>query len=526
MICRALLLALLPALPLLADDLPVITIRTPAGQMKYDKPFITASPGSQVKLIFENLDEMPHNFVLCHPHPDKADKGMDVALLAWQLGPLGEQKAWVPDSPRVIAHSGMVPAHGKAELTLKIPGVPGVYPYVCTFPGHAMAMNGELRVITQGPGFSKLDYQLHLGDWDHLPDFTTLTPHRSGPVPDKKISIELEGMTERFGVRYTGVLEAPEDGAYEFHLASDDGARLSIDGKMFIENDGIHPASQIVSKKRRLKKGPHQIQLDYFESAGQEQLYLAWSSAKFSANPLSKWIHPSHNNNPEPKAAVDEFTGIPLAPENGEAIIYRNFITGVSPRGIAVGYPNGVNLCFDADQMSPALFWEGAFIDAKRHWTGRGAGAQPPLGYNLFKPAPAGPSIAILADATTPWPTPKDRAERLRFRGYRLDDKRQPTFKYEMGSITISESYQPAGSTATGDLRVTRTLHFLAPEPVAHLHLRAATGVKSTDGKWTGDGFTITADQATPILRDGELLVPVVFTGDTATTAVTYHWKP
>ena len=34
------------------------------------------------------------------------------------------------------------------------------------------------------------------------------------------------------------------------------------------------------------------------------------------------------------------------------------------------------------------------------------------------------------------------------------------------------------------------------------------------------------ADQGQPFLRGDELLVPVVFTGDTATVAVTYHWNP
>lgn len=78
------LLLTLP-LPLRADDLPVITIRTPVGQMKYDKPFITASPGARMKLIFENLDDMPHNFVLCEALPDRPDKGLEVAQLAWQM---------------------------------------------------------------------------------------------------------------------------------------------------------------------------------------------------------------------------------------------------------------------------------------------------------------------------------------------------------------------------------------------------------------------------------------------------------
>lgn len=522
-----LLLPVLFPLPLLADDLPVITLRTPAGQMKYDKPVITAALGSQIRLVFENLDEMPHNFVLCQPLTGKNDQGMEVAQLAWQLGAAGMDKAWIPDSPRILAHTGLVPPHQKEELVIRVPDQPGTYPYVCTFPGHAMAMHGELRVQQEGPRFSGLNFQLYLGDWSQLPDFSQLTPHRSGPIAAKTITIELEGMTEHFGVRYDGILEVPADGDYTFHLASDDGSDLSLNGKSILKNDGTHPSSEVKTKKVRLKKGPQQVRVDYFEGAGQEQLYLAWSGAGFSETPLSKWIHPSRDNPNDAKAAGDEFAGLPLAPENGEAILYRNFITDVSPRGIAVGYPNGVNLCFDADQMAPALFWQGAFIDAKRHWTGRGSGQQPPLGYHLFRPAPAGPALAFLPEPGTPWPAKTDRAGSLHFGGYRLDAKRFPTFQYHLGSVAVTESYQPAGDTRNNDLRVTRSLHFKAPQSVTRLHLRAAAGTLHPDGpSWTGDGFRISVNEGTAFLRGEELLVPVVFNNSTAAVSVTYHWNP
>lgn len=517
---------LLAALPLRADDLPVITIRTPAAQMKYDKAVITATPGTQVKLVFENLDEMPHNWVLCRPLPDKNDKGMEVAQLAWQLGAAGMEKAWVPDSPRVIAHTGLVQAHQKEELVIKVPDEPGIYPYVCTFPGHAMAMNGELRVLKEGPILTDLKYRLFLGEWSQLPDFPSLKAHREGVIPENKITVELEGYTQNFAVLFDGLLDVPADGEYEFSLASDDGSELIVDGRSAIKNDGIHPYSTIKTRKVRLTKGQKKLRLKYFEATGQEGIYLAWSGPSFTETPLSKWVHPSRRDGAGVEAETDEFTGIPLAPAKGEALIYRNFITGVSPRGIAVGYPNGVNLCFDADQMAPAMFWQGAFMDAKRHWTGRGNGPQPPLGYNIFSPAPTSPALAQLPQADAPWPSLKKRAEMLRFRGYRLDEKRFPTFKYEMGPVTVSESYQPAGSVETNDLRVTRTLHFSAPEPTSGLYLRAAAGgVKAEGGGWSGSGFTLTVDQGAPVLRGEELLIPVIFTGDTATVSVTYHWK-
>jgi len=33
-------------------------------------------------------------------------------------------------------------------------------------------------------------------------------------------------------------------------------------------------------------------------------------------------------------------------------------------------------------------------------------------------------------------------------------------------------------------------------------------------------------DQGSGVLRGQDLLVPAVFTGDTATVAITYHWNP
>ncbi len=74
------------------------------------------------------------------------------------------------------------------------------------------------------------------------------------------------------------------------------------------------------------------------------------------------------------------------AEEVAVTIIYRNFIQGVNARAIAVGYPGGVNAAFDADFCNVGLIWRGGFIDAKRHWTDRGGGFQPPLGYFSVHP--------------------------------------------------------------------------------------------------------------------------------------------
>ena len=60
-----------------------------------------------------------------------------------------------------------------------------------------------------------------------------------------------------------------------------------------------------------------------------------------------------------------------------EPIVYRNFITGAGNRGIGVGYPERAHLAFDANDLRLAMIWQGAFMDARRHWTGRGEGFEP-----------------------------------------------------------------------------------------------------------------------------------------------------
>lgn len=516
-------------LPARAEDPVEIHVKTSPGQMKYDRPVISAAPGTKLRLIFENQDEMPHNLVLCKPLEGKADKGLGVAQLAWTLGGEGMARGWIPESPRILAHTSMVPPHQQEELLITVPEKTGIYPYVCTFPGHAMVMNGELRVLTEGPKLTDPTFKLYLGEWRKLPEFDTLTPHRGGPLPEGLIDLRLEGMIEHFGVRYDGGLEVPADGRYTFYMASDDGSRLYIDGRAVLDNDGIHPASDVKSRNLRLTKGKHVLRLDYFEFEGGEELYLGWSGKSFSETALSRWVPPARGNSNSAEARADQFTGFPLGPQKGEAVIYRNFIAGSSPRGIGVGYPNGTNICFDADQMTPALIWRGAFIDAKRHWDGRGSGAQPPLGYNVFSPALDEPSLAILSGADAPWPTKKARAEGLRFRGYTLDAKRCPTFKYDIGCVTVEEFYEPVGDSKNGDGGLVRHLTFTTPQAVEGLYLRAAAGdLKPVEGGWAAPEFQVKVLEGSPFTRSSkstELMLPVNFEDNHATLSLLYRWN-
>ena len=60
------------------------------------------------------------------------------------------------------------------------------------------------------------------------------------------------------------LINIPEKGVYKFHIYSDDGARLFIDGQEVIDNDGSHSAGEATGKVA-LEKGFHEICVIYFE---------------------------------------------------------------------------------------------------------------------------------------------------------------------------------------------------------------------------------------------------------------------
>ena len=75
------------------------------------------------------------------------------------------------------------------------------------------------------------------------------------------------GITDRFewfGIDYTGRFWVEEPGRYRFSLLSDDGARLTIDKKELIDNDGTH-APLALSASAFLSRGVHTIRVSYFQ---------------------------------------------------------------------------------------------------------------------------------------------------------------------------------------------------------------------------------------------------------------------
>ncbi len=219
---------------------------------------------------------------------------------------------------------------------------------------------------------------------------------------------------------------------------------------------------------------------------------------------------------------------IPLQPFK-DAIVYRNFIQGAGSRAIGVGYPEKVNLAFDANDMRLAMIWQGSFMDAGRHWNGRGEGYEPPLGDNVLQ-LPTGASFSFLAPDEV-WPKSTPKSQGVKFGGYKLTPDERPTFLYSLGDIKVEDF--PNALVAGKEVGLRRTFNLTASKDANNLYFRAAVGNKIEslgNGVYQVDGalrLKLTS-HAVSVIRSSagkmELIVPVAFINNKSRIVQEYSW--
>ena len=208
----------------------------------------------------------------------------------------------------------------------------------------------------------------------------------------------------------------------------------------------------------------------------------------------------------------------------GDAIVYRGKLWEAGFRGIAVGHPEGLHLAFDAEATRLALLWKERFLDASAHWNVQGMGRVRPLGRDVIV-LPKGPPFVELQDAPAPWPTEVDRSDH-RFRGYDVDERGYPTFRYEFRGVTIEEASRPAEGT------MRRAIRFAAKESPLTIEMLAARGKRvDRDGKShrIDDRWTISAagaDVTTFQNDDGttDVRCSIRIDEDPTTVTLEYRW--
>jgi putative heme-binding domain-containing protein len=122
----------------------VIRLGTVPDQMLFDKERLAVRAGKPLEIIFENNDLMPHNFALLQPG-SLEEIGLLAEATAAQPGAI--ERGYVPRSDKVLAATRLLQPRDGQRISLTAPKKPGIYPYVCTYPGHWRRMFGALYVV-------------------------------------------------------------------------------------------------------------------------------------------------------------------------------------------------------------------------------------------------------------------------------------------------------------------------------------------------------------------------------------------
>ncbi len=140
-----------------------------------------------------------------------------------------------------------------------------------------------------GPGLSVSEYK---GDFSTVDAIESGTPSQTLTDSVVRLDPKWNPIPEKIGRILTGEIVIPKSELVRFALRSDDGSRLEIDGKVVVNNDGLH-GSKTAEGAAPLAKGPHSIKVLWFNNTGDASLNLAWAigGASLAPVPASAFIH-------------------------------------------------------------------------------------------------------------------------------------------------------------------------------------------------------------------------------------------
>ena len=410
-----------------------ILINAVPGKLAFDKPRFHVFPGEKINLTLANPDELAHNLVLCVPQHDAELRVADAAL---KLGAEGEAKGWLPDHEFIQHATRMLKPHQSQTITFTAPDQINRHPFVCTYPGHARVMRGEMVVGKRG--LSNITYKYYEGSWDKLPDFSKLSPTHEGRIAGELLDLRAAKREKDFALVFQATHTTVRDwDTQPFKMQSNNGTRLFLDDELVINHDGLHDAWEERKGTHRIKPGQRKLRLEFFNHDGGPELNLTSEHGFFGHVKLNRTGR----------------VGVPHKEEvfhlkvGERPVIQRANLPNTSPRSIAVGLPGGVNYCFDAANGFIPYGWSGGFLDIgpdRGRGIHRGGGLCQILG-EQFTSGLTGFPFRL---------TGTDKTPRYNYQGYRLV-KEAPVLLYRYGGMRIEHTI-----TASGERGLTHDFAF------------------------------------------------------------------
>lgn len=214
-------------------------------------------------------------------------------------------------------------------------------------------------------------------------------------------------------------------------------------------------------------------------------------------------------------------------------IVHRTFMQEVGPRAILAGFPEKLSVAFDANVVRLAKVWRGRFFDHSGVESGRTDKFLEPLGEDVLD-LPPGPSFARLDAPQDSWPVAEKTSRNLggRFLGYRLGNDRRPTFRYQLGGLTIEEKAEPVLRPGGAVLKRSFQIRGGAEGAIYFLAAQGASIADQGKGNYEVNGAVRiqlkTSPETRPFIReDGgkrQLLAPISTGNGTASITQIIAW--
>ncbi|PID57427.1 hypothetical protein CSB45_07870 [candidate division KSB3 bacterium] len=99
---------------------------------------------------------------------------------------------------------------------------------------------------------------------------------RDTVISVQEMNREFPEIAEQYSIRWTGFLYLPYSGHYTFSLASDDGSWLTLDGKLIVDNGGVHGLREYFGDIS-LTRGVYPLEIRYVQGEKAAGIRLRWS---------------------------------------------------------------------------------------------------------------------------------------------------------------------------------------------------------------------------------------------------------
>jgi hypothetical protein len=196
----------------------------------------------------------------------------------------------------------------------------------------------------------------------------------------------------------------------------------------------------------------------------------------------------------------------PIYIEASTNTMIRSFVD-FAPRqravhAISVGSPQQIHYSYDLDNGLLLQGWHGEFVDATPMWDGRGNGTSKARGVITPFSTKLMPAVAQLSNPEAAWPL-DSTGTGFRTKGYVIDDKDRPEFKYNIYGSQITDAIKALDSGKG----LSRTITIDKPIPGLYVLLANASAIQElVKGFYLIDGqaYYLELDEVAdkPIIRD------------------------